>query len=371
MASDTNGHGASLKRVSIAMIILPTVAIALRVWSRSISPPNHRFRKKFWHDDWLAIIGWIFSVGMSSLHYANVNNGLGQHVQYISKDDMTAILKNTYSSYFVFDIGILFPKLSVLFFYARLFEVKGRFHKICQWVAVALMIVWLCYRIPVDALPCIPVRKLWEPFTPGSCLISKNVQTIWIVHGTLDCVTDLLLLIMPLPSIWRLQMKTGKKLMVTFAFICGYANIATSIGRAAALAVSAHQKGMDWTYNAGNVSLWFIIEPAIAVVSVCLPSWFCLFKRASRFGLAALFTTRDFSIPYSSQTSTNRGNYMIGSNATQQEKASPFLATINEFQEPSSPKYAGFSNIVQSDSVMLTEPGNVHLKFPWDVGRAV
>lgn len=41
----------------IAMQILATVAVILRLWSRALSPCP----QKLWHDDWLAVIGLVHS----------------------------------------------------------------------------------------------------------------------------------------------------------------------------------------------------------------------------------------------------------------------------------------------------------------------
>ena len=39
--------------------------------------------------------------------------------------------------------------------------------------------------------------------------------------------------------------------------------------------------------------IWAVIEPSIGVISICVPSWFHLFKRAKEHGFISLFTSRN------------------------------------------------------------------------------
>lgn len=39
--------------------------------------------------------------------------------------------------------------------------------------------------------------------------------------------------------------------------------------------------------------LWCYVELPIAVISICVPSWFHLFKRANKHGVLSIFSTRD------------------------------------------------------------------------------
>ena len=66
---------------------------------------------------------------------------------------------------------------------------------------------------------CSPVQKQWDFAVPGHC---------YSLYGTFIGVTvpnvfiDLLLLILPVPMLWKLQIKTTKKLALTANFLLGY-----------------------------------------------------------------------------------------------------------------------------------------------------
>lgn len=53
----------------------------------------------------------------------------------------------------------------------------------------------------------------------GHC---SNVDTVWLGSVIPSTIIDLIILIMPLPMIWKLQMKLTKKILVMGVFVCGY-----------------------------------------------------------------------------------------------------------------------------------------------------
>ena len=38
---------------------------------------------------------------------------------------------------------------------------------------------------------------------------------------------------------------------------------------------------------------WEVAERSIGIISICIPSWFYLFKRAKQYGISTLFTLRN------------------------------------------------------------------------------
>lgn len=51
--------GPTIPPVCLAMIILSTVAIILRFWSRAVTGGKSAFRERYWWDDWLALIALV------------------------------------------------------------------------------------------------------------------------------------------------------------------------------------------------------------------------------------------------------------------------------------------------------------------------
>lgn len=68
-------------QVAVAMIILSTLAIALRFWSRSLAAQHRRFGA----DDWLALGAWV----SPSPRYPPQNRGEGRKVEVAGRPDLT------------------------------------------------------------------------------------------------------------------------------------------------------------------------------------------------------------------------------------------------------------------------------------------
>ena len=67
-------------------------------------------------------------------------------------------------------------------------------------------------------LQCRPLSRVWDPTVHAKCI---EPGRLWIVMGSLNVLTDLLLLVLPLPSLWRLQMRRRTKVQVAGIFSIG------------------------------------------------------------------------------------------------------------------------------------------------------
>ena len=220
---------------AISMVVIPSVVVALRFWSRALNSTANGLR--FWWDDWLvlaALVGpfsvntatislliWskIFSIGASALHLYMLSIGLGQHVKTLSASALTEVLKSLWASYWLSDFGLSLSKASVLFFYARVFTTHTRWFKYGLWVAHALNILWWLSSIARVLLFCYPVYKYWDTKAPGFC---RSPDGIYIASAVPSVFIDLFILILPIPLIYQLSLKTGRKILVIAIFLCGY-----------------------------------------------------------------------------------------------------------------------------------------------------
>ena len=67
-------------------------------------------------------------------------------------------------------------------------------------------------------LICRPLSKNWDPATPGVC---GDVEASSIAGGITNLALDTLVILLPIPLVWRLQMAIRKKLIVTGIFSLG------------------------------------------------------------------------------------------------------------------------------------------------------
>ncbi|KAK2616631.1 hypothetical protein QQS21_000454 [Conoideocrella luteorostrata] len=286
--------GPQLLKLGIVMSILPTIAILLRFWARLLTAG----KRKLWWDDWLALCSWCCCICCCAFTIYGVQLGLGKHfTAFKSKADVTQLLKIFYVSQIVFDLGITFAKFSALCFYARIFSNKSKHYTIAYRVTFALVAVFILYKLPAQIFSCIPPSKNWHPEMEGHCENNYTNFLMLIMGLILDVITDLLILILPMPMIIRLQVTRKKTIALVCVFIAGYVTLITSLGRMASfISIKPHLGDPDISWYQVPELSWSMAEIATSVISICSPSWMTLFKRYMRGGLPSLFNSRDLSV---------------------------------------------------------------------------
>lgn len=116
----------------------------------------------------------------------------------------------------MYNTAVIFMRLSILLLYLTIFP-NQRF----RWFAYGLgSFIILFPSISMLYLFgfCIPIEKNWAPLTPGNC---GNTLAVELVSGAVNLVLDMVLIAMPMPFIWRLQMPTQRKIAVSSVFCLG------------------------------------------------------------------------------------------------------------------------------------------------------
>ena len=70
----------------------------------------------------------------------------------------------------------------------------------------------------VNLLQCLPVRADWNPSVQPRCV---NLDVELIILSSINVVTDVTLLALPMPLVWRLQTSRSRKLQVSCTFLLG------------------------------------------------------------------------------------------------------------------------------------------------------
>lgn len=119
----------------------------------------------------------------------------------------------------VYSPTISITKLSILLMYLRLFipNRTGTTYHLTQFVLWSQLAFYFAIFI-VTTCQCIPRRKIWEPFSPGRCV---RADTVLAVTAIFNVFSDFSILLLPIGSIWRLQMPRSRKLAISAVFATG------------------------------------------------------------------------------------------------------------------------------------------------------
>lgn len=115
-------------------------------------------------------------------------------------------------------VAMGFTKLSILLLYLKLLapgmKLRSAVYGILAFVAT--------YTIAMELsllFACNPILKLYHHYLKGSCSI--NIIAHALTQGVLNIVSDILILIVPIPMVWSLQMSTKHKVGVVGIFATG------------------------------------------------------------------------------------------------------------------------------------------------------
>ena len=107
-------------------------------------------------------------------------------------------------------------KMSVLVLLRRIFVLRG-----FRIATDVLMVIVVCWGIAIEvsnATICLPLTSRWDPSVPAHCgnqtALNQAAPIPWIV-------TDLAILILPLPMIRKLHMPIQQKLGLGILFLVG------------------------------------------------------------------------------------------------------------------------------------------------------
>jgi hypothetical protein len=110
----------------------------------------------------------------------------------------------------------MLTKISLLILFHRVFA-TAVFRK-ATYVIGTIVVLWWVGTILADTLICIPIEHNWNPKIPAHCG-SKHLLAIlppipWIA-------TDLAILLMPMPMVYRLHLPRLQRVGLTALFLLG------------------------------------------------------------------------------------------------------------------------------------------------------
>ncbi|KAI0006993.1 hypothetical protein F4779DRAFT_537908 [Xylariaceae sp. FL0662B] len=269
-----------------AGIVLPIVCIALvglRFYVRRLVQ-----KSTLELDDWLAAAGVLFIAGVGAClitgerlgvmgYPTPVPSGTDDTEAYgLFLDSYTQLAKIQFALQFLLPFAYGFVKCSVILFCRRIFV--GHKGSVFDWASktvVALVILWSVGFLFGLIFGCgKSVALHWAPLQlieASGCDVSSPEEALAIS----DFILDVIIMILPLPTIWSLRMSRGRKFAVTGVFLVGLVSLAASAARLAIYMVvllQGYGAGYDINRTATTLLWWSMIEGALAAMAACLPS---------------------------------------------------------------------------------------------------
>lgn len=134
-------------------------------------------------------------------------------------------------------------KISLLLIFTRVFALLKK----TTYSIYAFMFAMLCYYftiIVIKARICTPIPSFWDRNIIGKCF---DEQTLFIADTVMSGITDLAVLVIPIPLIWNLHMPLKKKIRVLVLLGAGGIAVAASLARLVMVVQGVDNPDLTWS----------------------------------------------------------------------------------------------------------------------------
>lgn len=154
------------------------------------------------------------------------NGGLGQHFANVPTSQKLASQKIFLAASLTDDFALTFPKLSVVFFYHRIFQrTHPRFY-FSLWILGGSIVAWGLSTVLANITLCLPPSKSWNPDVQGHC---RNWYPTSLGPAIASAVIDLMILLWPMPLLFKLHATSQRKALFVGVFVVGYRSVQSYI----------------------------------------------------------------------------------------------------------------------------------------------
>ncbi|KAJ4394474.1 hypothetical protein N0V93_003692 [Gnomoniopsis smithogilvyi] len=246
----------------ILSIIPATIVVPIRFYARTHGSEPAGLQA----DDWLILAALVVNWCMAAIRFnAIVEDGYGVHASQLSTSTVSDFQKSFLAVQQVYFLNAALTKCSILFLYHRIFGISHRF-TVILWATGTLVVTYFIICVCVSIFGCVPVSYFWDKAQTGHCI---NEVEFFRGNGIVNMLLDVLILCLPLPMVWRLDLGLQQKIAVTGIFGLGTFVCLVSIMRIVAF---AHSNQNDPTYTTVDTAMWSSIEQSIGIVCTCLPT---------------------------------------------------------------------------------------------------
>ncbi|PVH91852.1 hypothetical protein DM02DRAFT_663536 [Periconia macrospinosa] len=252
-------RAAQTAAVAITFAVLGTIFVFLRLWTRFV------IIRAAGPEDGVLVFSWICTMLFMVCVSLQIHYGLGKHAKTLSTHEAEQLSLYFYISICVYCASLGLTKLAILMQYRRVFQTP-RF-QIWNWVVIAIIIGFLIGTVGAAIFICTPVQKFWKTELEGHCI---NKSASWLANAVMSVITDLMIIILPMPVIRRLQLKPTQKYLLMGIFAFGAIVCVISVLRMHSLIIIA--RSTDPSYDNTTAASFSAVEAWVAIICACLPT---------------------------------------------------------------------------------------------------
>ncbi|KFY63854.1 hypothetical protein V496_03640 [Pseudogymnoascus sp. VKM F-4515 (FW-2607)] len=263
--------------VGVTFGVLALITFGLRILSKVL-----RAGGQFGLDDYTIMVAMAITVPFCAFSVLLANHGLGRDMWNVHPEDITAILYIYYWDELMYVAIVPLTKISIIFLYLRIF--RGKSFIYFAYALIAANVAYLLAFEAISIFQCWPINGAWRAWDGSVKATCRNVNLQGWMSATFSIILDVLTLILPLPSLYKLEMSMKKRIQIMMMFSVGVFVTIVSFVRIRAFTKYANTTNLTQDYV--ELGYWSTIEVPVGVICACMPSIRALFRNVfpSLFG---------------------------------------------------------------------------------------
>ena len=274
--------------VTLALLVVATAFVSARFYTRAFLVRSIK------QDDWWILAAWVCAVGFSAAICAGVQDGLGMHWTDIIGHERDDFRRAQYAYSILYNPCLMLTKTSIIIFFLSVMskDVDPIF-RWCNWITLAIVNVAGLALTFLNIFQCRPVFAGYTYPTPPGAKCT-DIVTLYLSSAPVNIITDLALLLLPMPILTGLRLPKKQKIILVCTFSAGIFVAVVDIVRIAYLqnasadGLKVKQTGQsggrildtsDFSWDASLSFMWSAIEVNLGIICACVPSLKPLFLK--------------------------------------------------------------------------------------------
>ncbi|KID96524.1 hypothetical protein MAJ_07460, partial [Metarhizium majus ARSEF 297] len=334
MASEMNASpeytGYRLEVFIAVFTPLTIIAVALRFYARSLTS------KKIDSGDWLIIAALVGQIVAGGIAIGAVKQaGVGHHAAYLAETKPETLV-----AFFKYLVAM------------STWNSHGHQHNNARVVGASVG------GGLADLFGCTPFSAHWGTAEEQAahCI---DTEALFVWGSFPNIVTDVVLLVLPMPIVWGLHASVRLRLVLVLTFLFGSIGLITSVLRF--IAFYNKSSFIDPTFHAVELIIWTVCEPGVYLIAACLLVYRPLLEK--------------IGIPLVGGVSSRGGNRQEPTELAFRKPSRPRNVTAIKSIGSGSISESGFEYIGDDDQRPLRRQGGItamtNVEVTWAAGSAV
>ncbi|KAI0107711.1 hypothetical protein GGR51DRAFT_548228 [Nemania sp. FL0031] len=256
--------------VTGVLLLLSGACVTLRFIQR------HQIRD-FWWDDWTILIAMVLGLGVfivTILISIPSIGAAGYHINTYSLQQLSTWAKYSLANEVFYNFSIACSKISIILFYRRIYSIDTGF-LVFMRVMFSLIIGVTLSAVFGLIFSYNPVQAQWDFSLPHTTIA---IKPFFIIAAVLNILLDVAILGFAQLKLWRVQVDSRRKLLLSGLFILGGLTIVSTLLRIVFMVTIDLS---DPTYSLAIPGLLTNIDMYLSIICACLPVLYSLFRASS------------------------------------------------------------------------------------------